>query len=388
MPTLGEVREYYARDDVLGFICDAAAVRKVVLSFKQEPSIRNEGEIPPVKLTDVDELREYLMQRFSKEPPEETYSPEESLRAYPSFHFFTKGGDGAPWDFIMEADCPGWRRSFADVRGAVELLHAYHVPFMIKFSGHRSLHVIIPREAFPEEVRNHPIGQIWKKLEGGLRKFFSRHALIRQAHGTGGILRLPYSLNENTGMVSVPIRYDDLNTFRPWETFHHLVEVKDDFKLSRFIRRCKEERDKMADLLDAALNNRSIPHLSSRMWSFSLAEKPQYAKLRMEEPMGKAQAAWHDLVTDAEIADETVRGYRDEEDPDVRWFIAESLIGDERSFDLLPESDEYALCAIEDSIAYLASNVSMSTFFERRNCSVASKYPISRNRANSSDMAT
>ena len=365
MPTLAEVKEYYARDDVLRFISDAAAIRDVVLSFKQEPSIHNEGETPPVKLTDVDELREYLVQEFSKELPERTYSPDEPIRAYPSFHFFTKGGDGAPWDFIMEADCPGWRRSFVDVRGATEILYAYHIPFMIKFSGHRSLHLIIPREAFPEEFRDQPIGRIWKKLEKELRKFFSRHALARQAHGTGGILRLPYSLNENTGMVSLPIRYGDLNTFRPWEAFHHLVEVEDDFNLSLFIRRCKEESGRMADFLDAALNRRSISPLPSRMWSFSLAKKSEYTKIKMGEPVGKAQMAWYNLVTEAEVSDETVRGYKDEENPDVRWFIAESLIGDERSFDLLPEADEYALCAIEDSIVHLTSNISMSSFLER-----------------------
>jgi HEAT repeat protein len=377
-PKLEEVKEYYARDDVLSFISDALPRREVVLSFKEEPSIYSEGKTSPIRLTNVDELREYLIQRFSKALPEKIYPPDKPLRAYPSFHFFTKGGEKELWDFVMEADCPGWRRSFVDVRGAVEILHAYHVPLMIKFSGHRSLHLIIPREAFPEEFRGQPIGENWKDIEGELRGFFSRYALVHRAHGTGGMLRLPYSLNENTGIVSLPIRYDDLNSFRPWEAFHHLVNVEDDFKLSFFIQKCRKESGKMAEFLDVALSRKSISPLSSRIWSFSPAKKPQYAKPECENSIsavnGKsklecensvfAQAAWYDLVTNAEITDETVRGYRYEENPDVRWFIAESLMGDERAFNLLPETDEYALCAIEDSIAYLANNISISSFFD------------------------
>ena len=360
-PTYEETIEYYTRNDVLEFINDAAAVRKVVFTFRDEPSVNNEGDSPPLESPGIDGLREHLIEKFAGALPEKIYPREIPLQAYPSFHFLTKTAKGQPWDFIMEADCPGWRRSFVDVRGAVEFLHEYHVPFIVKFSGHRSLHLIIPREAFPEKFRGRPIGEVWSKLEKELRVFLSRYGLTRHAHGTGGILRLPYSLNENTGMVSLPIPYEELDSFRPWESFHHLVSVGE--KLSSFIRECEEESSNTAAFLDAALDGNSMRSLSRRMWSFSLVKKPEYAELTTTESAGKAESAWRDLAMGIKPDDEVVKNYRNEEDPDVRWFIAESLIGDERSFDLLPEGDEYALCAIEDSIAQQAS-ASIHRFFD------------------------
>ncbi len=360
-PTYHEVKEYYARDDILEFICDAAAVRKVIFSFKEEPSIYNEGETPPIESTNIYELKERLIQKFAQALSESIYPYEKPLTAYPSFHFITKVEEEKPWDFVMEADCQGWRRSFVDVRGAVELLRNHDVPFMIKFSGHRSLHLIIPREAFPEKFQDQNIGKIWKRLEGELRGFFSKYAFVRKAHGTGGLLRLSYSFNENTGLVSLPIHPNELDAFRAWESFHHLVKVDEKFKFSRFIQECKEKSDNVVEFLDAALNQKSISPLPKRIWSFSTAPKQKYDGI--ENPIGKAEVAWQTLITGAKPSDEVVRNYKNEKNPDVRWLIAESLIGDERSFELLPESDEYALVAIEDSIAYQA-DISMSRFFD------------------------
>jgi HEAT repeat protein len=363
-PTYREVKEYYTRDGVLEFIRDAAAVRKVVFSFKEEPSIYNEGESPRIEPLSIDELKEHLTQKFARALPERVYPDDKPLRVYPSFHFLTKAEDEEPWDFVMEADCPGWRRSFVDVRGVVEILRHHDVPFMIKFSGHRSLHLIIPREALPEEFREQSIEKSWKELDMELRGFFSKHALVRHAHGTGGLLRLSYSFNENTGLVGVPIHPDELDSFKPWESFHHLVRVDEDFKFSSFIRECGEKSDNIVAFLDAALKKKSISPIPRQMWSFSIEAKPKYAELHAEEPTDKAQIAWRTLVTGAKLSDEMVSSYRYEKNPDIRWLIAESLIGDERTFELLPETDEYALVAIEDSIAYQA-NISMNRFIDR-----------------------
>jgi len=163
-PTRREIEEYYSRDDVLEYVCDASGVRKVILSFKDEPSIYSEGETPPIAVKNTDELKEYLLQRFFQYLPENTYPYDKPLGAYPSFHFITRSSGNEPWDFVMEADCHGWRKSFVDVRGAVEFLHNYDVPFIVKFSGHRSLHLIILREVFPKEFDGKPIDNVWKKL--------------------------------------------------------------------------------------------------------------------------------------------------------------------------------------------------------------------------------
>jgi HEAT repeat protein len=360
-PTRREIEEYYTRDDVLEYVCDASGVRKVILSFKDEPSIYSEGETPPIAVKNTDELKEYLLQRFFQYLPENTYPYDKPLGAYPSFHFITRGSGNEPWDFVMEADCHGWRKSFVDVRGAVEFLHNYDVPFIVKFSGHRSLHLIILREVFPKEFDGKPIDNVWKKLEGSMRTFFSNKALVKRAHGTGGILRLPYSLNENFGMVSLPIPYEELDTFRPWESFHHLVKVRK--KLSDFIQECKDKSHKTTEFLYAILNDESLPSFTHKIWSFSITKKPHYIKDMDYKPIEKVEEIWQHLPLLNKPDDDIIQKYK-AETPDIRWFIAESLICDERVYELLPESDEYAKCAIEDSIV-LQANQSMSSFFDR-----------------------
>jgi len=264
----------------------------------------------------------------------------------------SKDGDVAS-DFVMEADCQGWQRSFADVRGAVDIINEFGVPYTAKFSGHRSLHVMIPREAFPEEFE----GKSQKSLESGLRDFFRSIALVRHADGAGGMLRLPYSLNENTGMVSLPIDYEDINNFRPWEAFPHLVS---DIS-SRPFDVSEDGKNRMCQFLQAALIDRSITPLPGKAWQ--IQSKEDLAKYRdfvgetspiqidSDDPTQRAEAAWKLMVSGAQIADEIIDRYAHERSPDVRWFIAEALTGDDRILELLRESDEYAVESVIDAVS-------------------------------------
>ena len=40
-------------------------------------------------------------------------------------------------DFVLEPDQRGWRKSFDDLYGALEILNEFQVTYRIKFSGHR-----------------------------------------------------------------------------------------------------------------------------------------------------------------------------------------------------------------------------------------------------------
>jgi hypothetical protein len=158
-PTLGEVKEYYAREDVLAFLNYACKKRKVVFSFKDEPSLGSERRTPPLAPRDTQHLHQIITEAIEKNM--EGMADDARPHAYPSFHSMTAKDGDVVSDFVMEADCQGWRRSFVDVRGAIEILKNFHVPCIAKFSGHRSLHVMIPREAFPDEFNGAPIAQSW-----------------------------------------------------------------------------------------------------------------------------------------------------------------------------------------------------------------------------------
>jgi len=359
-PTLGEVKEYYAREDVLAFLNYACEKRKVIFSFKDEPSLGSERSTPPLAPRNTEHLHQIITEAIEKNM--EGMADDARPYAYPSFHSMTSKDGDVLSDFVMEADCQGWRRSFVDVRGAIEIIKEFHVPCIAKFSGHRSLHVMIPGEAFPDEFDGASTGKSWRSLERQLRDFFSEYAKVRYAHGTGGILRLPYSLNENTGLVSLPIKPEDLDDFRPWEAILHLVgEISPDlFDVS------DHDRDGTSRFLQEALIEKSIKPLEGKMWCIQPKrdiEKYQYllnenpyipAELNSGDQAQRAEAAWKLMVNGLRVPDEVMGKYAEESNPDVRWFIAEALIGDERSADLLYEMDEYAANAVSDSVSMAA----------------------------------
>ena len=352
-PTLGEVKKYYAREDVLTFLDYACKKRKVILSFKEEPSLGSEANTPPLEPGNTEHLNQIIAQKIQGNML--GTADDARLHVYPSFHGMTaKDGDTIS-DFVMEADCQGWRRSFVDVRGAIEILNDFQVPHIAKFSGHRSLHVMIPREAFPDEFEGVSIERAWKNLNNRLRGFFGKYARVRYAHGTGGILRLPYSLNENTGMVSLPIAYENLDDFRPWEAIPHLVEdiSPDLFDISA------DDRDRTSQFLHAALIEKQIEPLKGKMWRIRAKQDlSKFQRLtddlpftRSDDPLERAESAWKLMISGEHVPDEIFKGYAQEVSPDVRWFIAEALMGDERAMELLYETDEYAANAIDDSIS-------------------------------------
>jgi len=372
-PTLGEVKEYYAREDVLTFLNCVCKKRKVIFSFKAEPSLRSEAGTPPLEPHNIVHLRQIIRERIE----ENMHGKADDARplAYPSFHGLTKKGDDTIGDFVMEADCEGWRRSFVDVRGAIEILNDFNVPYIAKFSGHRSLHVMIPREAFPEVFNGAPIARGWESLGKRLRNFFGKFAQVRRAHGTGGLLRLPYSLNENTGLVSLPILYEAMDDFRPWEAMPHLVE---EISLCPFDV-SEEDREKTSQFLHAALIEKRITPLKNKMWRIKpKGDLDKYAHLLgdasavpimldSDNPTQRAEAAWKLMVSGGKVPEEVFKGYKQERNADVRWFIAEAMMEDERALALLSEGDKYAADSIIDasvSLGFLEKAMSKTSKLE------------------------
>jgi len=358
---LGEVREYYAREDVLEFLNYACQKRKVIFSFKDELSLRSESSNLPLGPRNVEDLRRIIAQRMDENMP--GMSDDARPQAYPSFHGMTAKDGDVIGDFVMEADLHGWRRSFVDVRGAIEFLNDFRVPYIAKFSGHRSLHVMIPREVFPEEFGGKPMEQAWPFVQRKLRDFFRASAGVRHAHDTGGILRLPYSLNENTGMVSLPIPYERMDDFRPWEAITHLVEgiSPDVFDVS------PGDRDRTHQFLCSVVEEEWATPLEGKMWRIQRKQDLDRYRHLMGDPLSiqagfdsddpaeRAEAAWRLMISGARVPDEILKGYSQECSPDVRWFIAEALTGDDRVAELLHETDEYAADAIANSVSLSAA---------------------------------
>jgi HEAT repeat protein len=216
-PTLGEVVDYYTRDDFLSFLLHTLQVHRVVTVIPRQLHWEPDWGRDEVQAADEEELRQVIVERIATQLPH-TCSGERP-DYYPSFHVSVwrrDMGEGRARDCVFEADLPTWRDAFRDVGAIVALMDRYQVPYRHKFSGHRSLHVVIPAEVLPRRYRGGgaiKMARLLVNWSGG------------QAHGLPQITRMSYSLNEDTGLVCLPVARGALAAFRPWQASPHLVEV-------------------------------------------------------------------------------------------------------------------------------------------------------------------
>jgi len=158
-PTLGEMREYYARDDVLCFLYDECQMRNIDIAFRKK-----RWPIEPTSKSHLREIIEKTIKSKIERAHKNSTDPIDSIRLgksdYLSFHFrtsITSGEELTGFDTIFEADMQGWRRSFEDLCGVIKLLDDFGVCYRTKYSGVRSLHFMIPFEALPKQFNGKPV---------------------------------------------------------------------------------------------------------------------------------------------------------------------------------------------------------------------------------------
>ena len=149
-PTLQEVCDYYSRDDILTFLQRTCAVRKVALVIPSKNHWEPDWEGGRVPETGLADLREFVLGRIRRQLA--GVAADERPPYYPSFHqsvdHWPEGQVGRAkavgCDGVCEADLPTWRLAFQDVFTLLSVLREEGVPHRCKFSGHRSLHLVIP----------------------------------------------------------------------------------------------------------------------------------------------------------------------------------------------------------------------------------------------------
>ena len=131
-------------------------------------------------------------------------------------------------DFVIEIDYKrSWDTCFRATRPIIEMFLDFGVHACVKFSGHCSAHVIIPGEIFPVDKRNPHIRSQLMQFVGSVVKHAEKldRSFISPAH----FLRLAYSINEKTGLVSLPIRLEEFDNFFWQEARLEEVKVVDDW---------------------------------------------------------------------------------------------------------------------------------------------------------------
>ena len=208
---------YYSRKDVQQAMYQYARGRKISVLRYFRPmfhgsELRKPDDILPI------------MMFYSQEP-----------KLWPSIHGTVSrhdGGGRTVCDLVVEVDFKKSReRSFSLARPLIKLFQDLGVEFRVKFSGNASPHIIIPAEAFPKGRRKAgSCRNLYGKLLEFLRKQIKQpNTLDGSFRNPGHFLRMPYSLNENTGLVSVPIRAEDYDRFSWKMAYPESVVVLEDW---------------------------------------------------------------------------------------------------------------------------------------------------------------
>ena len=211
------IKSYYSRSDVQSAMYNYAKGRKISVLKNFRPmfsgsTLRKPEDVLPI------------MMFYSEELP-----------LWPSMHGTVSryDEDGSPLcDLVVEVDYKKSRvRCFNLTRPLIKLFQNLDLEFRIKYSGNASPHVIIPGEAFPEKWRR---GGDCRYLYAKLFDFFvdkikEPKFIDRSFRNSNHFLRLAYSLNENTGLASVPIEIDEYDRFSWQSAYPESVIVLEDW---------------------------------------------------------------------------------------------------------------------------------------------------------------
>jgi hypothetical protein len=215
-PTLGEVLAYYTREDFLNFLLTLRQSYRVAIVIPEKKHWEIWWEHDEVKADTINDLRVFVEQRITQALPDVALDDHPPF--YPAFHQTVRkaiartDAQGNTTfvhipDCIIEADLPTWHESFRDVGSILALLDEHKVRYRHKFSGHRSLHLIIPVEILPAGYRGNGAKRlaIHLKAWGGL-----------QAHVLTAITRMPYKPQRGyrsrlfTDFTGQPLRFPPL----------------------------------------------------------------------------------------------------------------------------------------------------------------------------------
>jgi len=147
----------------------------------------------------------------------------------------------AGWDFIADIDCKYLEFSKITAFLLIEALKFHEIEnISLKFSGNRSFHLGLAFETFPKIVNQIDIKDMFPdgariiadylkimikdklkeeilKLSPELGEDFDPYSIVTIdsiAISSRHMIRAPYSLNEKTGLVSLPIEIKDLKDFK------------------------------------------------------------------------------------------------------------------------------------------------------------------------------
>jgi len=110
------------------------------------------------------------------------------------------------------------KQAFEDMKALLDTIERHGLFYQLAFSGNRSLHVIVPAEAWPENYGG-------KKARGLCAYLLDQCG--PKTHLLPVLRRMPYSLNEDTGGICLPILPSMLPIFMACEASVRCMDRKE-----------------------------------------------------------------------------------------------------------------------------------------------------------------
>jgi len=173
------------------------------------------------------------------------------------------------WDLIIDLDVKDFEIAKICTKSFVEALKDHNIKnISVKFTGGKSFHIGIPFESFPSKINNMPTKNLYPELQQKIieyLKFYVKDQLkeallssfkieeISQRCGkkieeitenseldpfkvvtvdifsSRHLFRMPYSLNENTLLVSLPIPIDKIDSFEKEQASIKKAKIEETF---------------------------------------------------------------------------------------------------------------------------------------------------------------
>ena len=213
-PSIAEARAYYSHPDVLNELLEGMRLWHV--RFEPENGARHRwfNVSDPVQISDA-LLR--ALDRMSHSRPLFPYMRIDGRRFQPVDSW--EPGDMWGRDLVLEKDGPSWRYCWDAMLPVLRMLDRLGVHYWMKYTGHHSLHVVVPAEGFPRVTPGLPLAEIFGNLAWRIIAFLD--VACYQPVTDGGFgggsagTNMPFTLNEHSGLLNYPVLATEMGGFRP-----------------------------------------------------------------------------------------------------------------------------------------------------------------------------
>lgn len=264
---LNIVKEYYSRKEIQEFLVEFGKNREVVSVYKDGKY----GERPDVLLSSADVISKVEEGAIAFHCTAERFENPMLLSAGMLKEEFDNLRIG--WDLVIDVDVKDFEIAKIATKCLIQTIKNYGVKsYLVKFTGGDSFHIIIFFESFPEKIGNRNVAKQYLEISRSLIEYIKheteeelRKNLIEiignpkeiaervkkqiseiysenkldpfkvvniDVFGLRHLFRMPYSLNEKTYLVSLPIDDKEILNFK--KSFANPNEVKEVVKIKKF----------------------------------------------------------------------------------------------------------------------------------------------------------